>query len=346
MRIAITMGDGAGIGPELILKAFEQSLFSPSTVVIGDYSVMKLCQDTIGTAVPLVPYPVREEGDDHVTDFSASQSPPRLLPRYDMGAEPSLPVYDMRLLDAGDVTVGAVSARTGEAAARYVEFATALALRGEIDAIVTCPISKEATRRAFPSFTGHTELIAGLCGVSEVCMMLATSKLIVSHVTTHVSLATAIKKVTRERVLSVIRMTQEAVQRVSNTARIAVCGLNPHAGESGAFGTEEESAITPAITAARAEGLDITGPEPADTVFHRAVSGEFDAVVCMYHDQGHIPIKTLDFYGGVNVTLGLPIVRTSVDHGTAFDIAWQGAASTDSLHAAYRLAQRLVGYTD
>jgi 4-hydroxythreonine-4-phosphate dehydrogenase len=205
-------------------------------------------------------------------------------------------------------------------------------------------MNKEATQLSDPVFTGHTELIASLCGVEDATIMLASEQLIVTHVSTHVSLREAIERVKRERVQRIIRMTCEAVARLRVNPRVAVAGLNPHAGESGLFGREEIEEIRPAVEWAQREGLPVEGPLPPDTVFYLAIARKrFDAVVCMYHDQGHIPLKLLDFEGGVNVTLGLPIIRTSVDHGTAFDIAWKGVASTKSLVAALELAAKLAG---
>jgi len=189
-------------------------------------------------------------------------------------------------------------------------------------------------------FTGHTELIAELCGQYGYTMMLASQKLTVTHVSTHVSMQEACN-VKKERVLEVIRLTNEAISRFIPSPKIAVAGLNAHAGEGGAFGCQEIDEINPAVEAANEEGINTFGALPPDTVFWRAAKGEFDAVVCMYHDQGHIPMKLLDFEGGVNVTLGLDVVRTSVDHGTAFDIAWQGKASTGSLVAAYEYGLKI-----
>jgi 4-hydroxythreonine-4-phosphate dehydrogenase len=191
---------------------------------------------------------------------------------------------------------------------------------------------------------GHTELIAALCRAERVTMMLTNGPLAVTHVSTHCSLREAIERVRAERVLDVIRLTHGALARFLDQPRIAVCGLNPHAGEHGLFGTEDADHIAPAIAAARSEGIDASGPHPADTVFFQAVHRQrYDAIVCMYHDQGHGPMKLLAFDTGVNVTLGLPIIRTSVDHGTAFDIAWQGVAFTESLEHALGYARKLAG---
>ena len=238
--------------------------------------------------------------------------------------------------------IGQISRASGSAALRYVEHATRLALEGRVSAVVTLPINKEATGLSEPGFSGHTEYIAAMCGTSGYTMMLASERLIVTHVSTHLALREAIDRVRRDRVLEVIRLTDSALRKLRPRRRVAVAGLNPHAGENGAFGDEDLAEIRPAVELARAEGMDAHGPEPPDTVFMHVLNGRYDAVVCMYHDQGHIPMKLLDFEGGVNVTLGLPIVRTSVDHGTAFDIAYQGKAFTKSLHDACVMAERLA----
>jgi 4-hydroxythreonine-4-phosphate dehydrogenase len=217
------------------------------------------------------------------------------------------------------------------------------ALAGQIAAMVTLPMNKEAAQLSDPRFTGHTELIGGICGVKDVTIMLVSDQLIVTHVSTHVSLAEAIARVKKDRVATILKLTSEAVLRLKPGARIAVAGLNPHAGENGLFGDEEIREIRPAVEWAQSQGMPVEGPYPPDTVFYMAVrKKKFDAVVCMYHDQGHVPAKLLDFEGGVNVALGLPIVRTSVDHGTAFDIAGKGVASTRSLVAALEFAVRLA----
>jgi 4-phospho-D-threonate 3-dehydrogenase / 4-phospho-D-erythronate 3-dehydrogenase len=259
----------------------------------------------------------------------------------------AFPVVDLGLLSAADHRPGALDAASGAAAREYVERATHDALAGRVAGIVTMPMNKEATQRSDPSFVGHTEFIAALCGVEKVTMMLTAAtpsgSIAVTHVSTHCSLAEAIRRVRTERVLDVVHLTHDVLRRFLPAPRIAVCGLNPHAGEHGLFGSEDIDQIAPAIELARAEGLDASGPHPADTVFFQAVHRDrYDAIVCMYHDQGHGPMKLLAFDSGVNVTLGLPIVRTSVDHGTAFDIAWQGVAFTDSVQHAVAYARKLV----
>ena len=320
MCIAITMGDSSGVGPEIVLKAFAQRELPADCIVIGDASILALCNEKLGYQVPL----------HTITEVNERQ--PNLLN-----------VYDLGLLAPADLRIGEVSQKSGHAALRYVECATKLALAKQISAIVTLPINKEATRLTAPNFSGHTEFIAELCGVENYTMMLASEQLIVTHVSTHISLRQALEQVTTEKVLNIIRLTHDAVARLRPRNKIAVAGLNPHAGENGSFGTEDLTEIAPAIAAARAEGIDANGPFPPDTIFFQTVKGKaYDAVVCMYHDQGHIPMKLLDFEGGINVTLGLPIIRTSVDHGTAFDIAWQGKAFTKSLHEACTLAEKLA----
>jgi 4-phospho-D-threonate 3-dehydrogenase / 4-phospho-D-erythronate 3-dehydrogenase len=255
-----------------------------------------------------------------------------------------LNVVDVGSLAAENHRPGVVDAASGAAARDYVVAATKAALAGDVAGIVTLPMSKEATQRSDPQFVGHTELIAALCGADRVTMMLTNGSLAVTHVSTHCSLREAIERVRADRVLDVIELTHDALQRFIDVPRIAVCGLNPHAGEQGLFGDEDAEHIAPAIEAARANGIDATGPHPADTVFFQAVHRQaHDAIVCMYHDQGHAPMKLLAFETGVNVTLGLPIIRTSVDHGTAFDIAWKGVAFTESLDHALDYAWRLTG---
>ncbi len=320
MCIAITMGDSSGVGPEIILKAFAQQELPADCVVIGDASILQLCNERLGYNVPL----------HNITGISERQAD-------------VLNVYDLALLTPDDLRIGEVSQKSGAAALAYVERATHLALAKQVTAIVTLPINKEATRLTAPNFSGHTEFIAELCGEENYTMMLASEQLIVTHVSTHISLRQALEQVTTEKVLNIIRLTHDAVAKLRPRNKIAVAGLNPHAGENGSFGTEDLTAIKPAIEAARAEGIDAHGPFPPDTIFFQTVKGKaYDAVVCMYHDQGHIPMKLLDFEGGINVTLGLPIIRTSVDHGTAFDIAWQGKAFTRSLTEACDLAVKLT----
>jgi 4-phospho-D-threonate 3-dehydrogenase / 4-phospho-D-erythronate 3-dehydrogenase len=321
MCFAITMGDSSGVGPEIILKAFANQELPDDFVVIGDASILELCNEALDFGVPL----------QKITDLAARQS----------GV---VNVYDLALLVPSDLRIGQVSQKSGYAALQYVERATQLALAKQVAAVVTLPINKEATRLTAPNFSGHTEYIAELCGEENYTMMLASEHLIVTHVSTHIALRQALEEVKTAKVLDIIRLTHDAVGKLRPRRKIAVAGLNPHAGENGSFGSEDLSEIQPAIEAARTEGIDAHGPFPPDTIFFQTVKGKlYDAVVCMYHDQGHIPMKLLDFEGGINVTLGLPIIRTSVDHGTAFDIAWQGKAFTRSLQEACALAMKLAG---
>ena len=315
----ITIGDSSGVGPEILLKAWKHRQIAHPVVAYGDLEALEFYNSLLGYGVPLRRISKPSE--------------------YRAGA---LDVIDHGLMARGDITPGLLSCASGRAAREYVVSATKAALAGEIAAMVTLPMNKEATRLSDPTFTGHTELIGRLCGVSDVTIMLASEQLIVTHVSTHVSLRQAIAAATKERICTILRLTDEAVRKLMPNARIAVAGLNPHAGEHGLFGDEEIREIVPAIEWARRQGMSVEGPIPPDTVFYMAVrQKKYDAVVCMYHDQGHVPLKLLDFEGGVNVALGLPIIRTSVDHGTAFDIAGKGVASTASLLRALDFAARM-----
>jgi 4-hydroxythreonine-4-phosphate dehydrogenase len=251
-------------------------------------------------------------------------------------------VLDLRNADPAVLMPGQVSAAAGRASVDYVEKAVELTQAGLVDAVATGPINKAALKAAGVPYIGHTELLAALTGEERVTTMLATPGLSVVHVTRHVPLAGVAALITRQRVLETIRLTDIGLRQMGVAApRVAVAALNPHGGDEGLIGQEEIDAIGPAVEAARAEGIEASGPIPADSVFFRAIRGEFDVVVAMYHDQGHIPIKTHGFERSVTVTLGLPIVRTSVDHGTAFDIAWQGKASEESMVEAILLAARM-----
>ena len=320
MIFGITMGDSSGIGPEIVLKAFQAGEIKHPVVVYGDLAALEHYNRLLGLNVPL----------------RKIATPGQHLP----GA---LNVIDHGMLRGGDIRAGQLSRASGAAARAYVVSATKAALAGEIAAMVTLPMNKEATQLSDAAFVGHTELIGALCGSADVTIMLASEQLIVTHVSTHVSLATAIARVKKERVCAILKLTSEAVRRLMPNPRIAVAGLNPHAGENGLFGREEIDEIRPAVEWARSQGMPVEGPFPPDTLFYLAVrKKKYDAIVCMYHDQGHVPLKLLDFENGVNVALGLPIIRTSVDHGTAFDIAGQGVASTRSLLSALEFAVRLT----
>ncbi len=324
--LAITMGDASGVGPEIVLRTFADGSLAAHAnhepvVVYGDASILRAGAGLLGLDVAI----------EVIAD------PTKLAPD-------RLNVIDLGALRPTDFTPGELSAVSGAAARSYVERATLDALAGHVAAIVTMPMNKEATQLSDPTFVGHTEFIAHLCGAEKVTMMLTNGPLAVTHVSTHCSLRQAIERVTTTRVLDVIELTHATLRRFLVTPRIAVCGLNPHAGEHGLFGTEDIEHIVPAIEEARLRGIDASGPHPADTVFFQAVHRHrYDAIVCMYHDQGHGPMKLLAFDTGVNVTLGLPIIRTSVDHGTAFDIAWKGEAFPDSLGHALAYARKLAG---
>ncbi len=319
--MAITIGDPSGVGPEIVLRAAADGRLADGVVAYGDVAILRH-----GAALLDLDLELRT-----IAEPGAARS----------GA---LNVVDLALLTAADHRPGELDRASGAAARAYVARATDDALAGTISGIVTMPMNKEATQLGDPRFVGHTEFIAERCGVVKVTMMLTAGELAVTHVSTHCSLAEAIQRVTPQRVLDVIELTDATLRRFLDRPRIAVCGLNPHAGEHGLFGREDIEQITPAIEQARAAGIDASGPHPADTVFFQAVHRHaYDAIVCMYHDQGHGPMKLLAFENGVNVTLGLPIIRTSVDHGTAFDIAWQGIAFTESLDHALAYARKLAG---
>ena len=311
--IAITMGDPAGIGPEVIVKALadpEVARLARWTLV-GNGEILSRARTRTGMA------------------FSGEA--------------------DVEILETGDPKVfeqplGKVNSICGQAAVDYVEAATHLCLRGAADAVVTAPLNKEAVSRTGRSFSGHTEFIAELCGVTESRMLLTNDRLRVAHVSTHISLRRACD-LDPTRILRTIELGHKAVRSMGFAKpRVAVCGLNPHAGENRLFGDEDSRAIQPAVDAARAKGILCDGPVAADTIFHKAVAGDYDLVIAMYHDQGHIPMKLLDFENTVNVSLGLPIIRTSVDHGTAFDIAERYVADPRNMKAALRLAVTMASH--
>ena len=255
----------------------------------------------------------------------------------------TIPVLDLANADPADVPVGVESAAGGRAAVEAVFRACDLTMAGETAAVVTAPLNKAAMHMAGFTYPGHTELLAERTGAGKITMLLTGPNLRIVHVSMHVGLTEAISRVTKERVLDTIRLAQDACRALGiDRPRIAVAGLNPHASEGGLFGNQESTEIIPAIAAARSEGLDVSDPQPPDTVFLRATKGAYDIVVAMYHDQGHIPMKLLAFDSGVNVSIGLPIIRTSVDHGTAFDIAGKGIAREESLLAAIDVALQMV----
>ncbi len=319
----VTMGDPAGVGPEIVCKAIARSGGkTPSRlVIVGTRSVLERAAGWVGASIAWEDYQPETAGLTRAGVTELLDVPVR-------GVEACPP--------------GRLDPVCGEAAYRYIEAAIERCRRGEGAGVVTAPINKAAVNAAGYHFAGHTEILAHLLQAKGVAMMLATPKLRVAHVSTHCSLATAVERARPDRIMRVARLLHEAVGSLGiGQPRLAVAGLNPHAGEGGLFGDEEERFIRPAVEELRRQGMVVAGPEPPDTVFRRAYLGEFDGVVAMYHDQGHIAVKTLGFSEGVNVTLGLPIVRTSVDHGTAFDIAGTGKADEGSLLAALDMAAQL-----
>ena len=320
--IAVTMGDPAGIGPEIVAKTFAEGGFSNENraLVVGDPEILERATKLLELAL-------------HVNAISEPEEA-----AFEPGTVDVLAVGEI----PEDLPFGVLDARAGDAAFRYVEKATELAGAGRVGAIATAPLNKEAMHLAGHKYPGHTEILAELTGTKAYAMMLVTDKLKVIHVSTHVSLREAIERVELERELAVMRLAHDALRKLGvESPKVAVAGLNPHAGENGLFGTEDLKQIAPAVEEAKARGIEATGPWPPDTVLMRARRGEFDVVVVQYHDQGHIPVKLMGFDTGVNVTVGLPFFRTSVDHGTAFDIAGTGEADHASMRAAIDLARKL-----
>ncbi len=314
-RIAISIGDPAGIGAEIALKALQdQSVASLARwILIGDSAALNAAGRVSGI---------------------------------DPGSLPCTLIGTGALADDHMIAFGQLRAEYGAAAVAYVRRAVELCMSGEADAMVTAPLNKEAVSLSGQAFSGHTEYIAELTGAPEPRMLLYSEKLATVHVSTHISLQQACR-LERAHIVRTIQLGNDALLWMRRSAtniapRIAVCGLNPHAGEHGLFGHQDAEIIVPAIAEARALGIDCSGPHSGDTIFVRALRGEFDLIVAMYHDQGHIPMKLIDFEGGVNVSLGLPIIRTSVDHGTAFDIAGRNQADATNMKAAMRLAVRMA----
>ncbi len=324
--IGITMGCPVGIGPEIVLRFFmdlkKRSEFFP--VVLGDMNVLTRCASELKIDAHIVPWHPGE--DDEVMHPG------------------TVPVLSLTKLDQTNLCWGKPTEETGLAMATYIQEAMNLLNEKEIAAMVTCPISKDALNLAGFRYPGHTEMLAALCQSSDYAMMMAGAKLRVTLVTIHTPLMEVPVQIKTEEVYRLIHLTTSALMDDFgiSSPRVAVAGLNPHSGENSLFGNEEKQEICPAIAKAKLAGWDVSGPWPPDTVFYKALQGGFDAVVCMYHDQGLIPFKLIHFEDGVNVTLGLPIVRTSVDHGTAYDIAGKGAANPASLAAAYNLAEEIV----
>lgn len=315
--LAVTMGDPAGIGPEIIAKVFADSDFTLPAVVYGDAGVLARVAECL--AIPVTVRSIARPGDA----------------RREAGVVDVIPVTDL----GEDMVIGEVDARAGDAAFRYIWAAVDAAMQGEVRAIATAPIHKESLKLAGVPYPGHTEMLADLSGAKDCAMMLFNNELRVILVTIHVALRQAVDMITEDSELTVIRLADRAARDLGVAKpRVAVAGLNPHAGESGLFGSEDRDIIAPAIAKARAEGIDCSGPWPGDTVFMQARQGRFDIVVAQYHDQGLIPVKYLGIDEGVNVTVGLPFVRASVDHGTAFDIAGTGKADHRSMRVAIEQA--------
>jgi 4-hydroxythreonine-4-phosphate dehydrogenase len=334
-RIALTMGDAAGVGPEVIVGAWPETVVHEwcEPIVVGHPSVLRRAVQLWKTAVEVV----------EVDRIGDAEPTPDVIPCLPCCAD-----------DVLDVEPGMIDGRAGQAAYEAVVAAARLAIAGEVDAITTAPLHKKALRQAGHNHPGHTELLAELCGIDRFdrfAMMLylgpdddllGPDGLAVVHVTLHTGLQDVFGQLDEDAILGRARLADDFMRRIAGRQpRIGVCALNPHGGEGGLFGDEEERVITPAVEHGRDEGMDLHGPLPTDTLMVRARDGEFDAVVAMYHDQGHIALKLLGMHRAVNVTLGLPIIRTSVAHGTAFDIAWQRKAETSSMIEALRVASQL-----
>jgi 4-phospho-D-threonate 3-dehydrogenase / 4-phospho-D-erythronate 3-dehydrogenase len=319
-KIGITLGDIAGIGPEVAVKAFLEPSIEERAIpiLIGEFSVVEHYVNRLvpGRKIKVLADPGRATSDSRL-----------------------IQVFDLKNINFSSVQLGKVDKQCGRAALDFIRAAVELSLQRKINAVVTGPIHKEAAQMAGIGAPGHTEYLAALCKVPEVRMLLVVNHLRAMHITTHMSLRQALEAVKKDRILSTIHYGVKALKQLGiESGRIAVAGLNPHAGEGGMFGNEEVNEIAPAVKEAQNKGLLVVGPISPDTVFHRMNSGEFDLVIALYHDQGHIPLKLIGFDSGVNVTIGLPIVRTSVDHGTAFDIAGKLKANPESMIKAIELA--------
>lgn len=320
-RIAITMGDAAGIGPEITLKLLADDALPQRPIVIGDVGILARTARQLDLALNIAPL-------NRPSDATGAPGRVEVI----AAGEP-----------LAEIALGKISAACGAAAYTYIRKAIELAKAGEISAIVTAPIHKEALSAAGVPYPGHTEMLADFGGAASTAMMLANDQLRVVLVTIHCALRDAIDRITIDAEMSAIRLAHDGARSFGIEApRVAVAGLNPHAGEGGLFGREEIEIIAPAIAKAQAEGIDVSGPWAGDTVFMQARQGRFDVVVAQYHDQGLIPVKYLGLEEGVNITLGLPFVRTSPDHGTAFDIAGQGIADPASMRTALDQAVKLI----
>lgn len=321
--IAVTMGDPAGIGPEIIIKSLiESELSGAPVVVVGCAKTLQriLEKGVTGSAELRV-----------INQVSEAQFAPGVIN-----------ILDEPLASPDTLEPGVVQQQAGDLAFRCVRRATELAMAGEVKAIATAPLNKEALHLAGHHYPGHTELLAHLTNSPDYAMVLYTDKLKVIHITTHIALRKFLDTLNQQRIKTVINIADTFLKRVGYTQpRIAVAGVNPHAGENGLFGDEEIKIVGPAVEAMKAEGFNVSGPCPPDTVFMQCHEGMYDIVVAMYHDQGHIPLKLLGFYDGVNITAGLPFIRTSADHGTAFDIAWTGKANPESMTVSIQLAMQI-----
>lgn len=322
--IAVTMGDPAGIGPEIIIKSLTDGELSGSPVVVVG------CARTLQRVLK---QGITAQADMRVIEkVSDAQFAPGVIN-----------LLDEPLADPDGLKPGVVQAQAGDLAYRCVKRATELAMAGEVKAIATAPLNKEALHLAGHHYPGHTELLAHLTASRDYAMVLYTDQLKVIHITTHIALRKFLDTLSQGRVKTVIGIADTFLKRVGiDHPRIAVAGVNPHAGENGLFGDEEIKIVGPAVEAMKAQGLNVTGPCPPDTVFMQCHEGMYDMVVAMYHDQGHIPLKLLGFYDGVNITAGLPFIRTSADHGTAFDIAWTGKAKSESMTVSIQLAMQIT----
>jgi 4-hydroxythreonine-4-phosphate dehydrogenase len=325
--IGITMGDPSGIGPEIIIKA------------LSDRRLYKLCIPVVLGDPDTLAFYMEKQKDAPVTMNEI------VHPGEAKGVPGQMNLISLSRLKPEHFTPGRPAAEGGKAMVKYIITAVEMALKGELSAMVTCPLNKALMHEAGYPFEGHTQLISQLTGTADYVMMLAGPRLRVTLVTIHCALKDVPHKITKENIFKTIEITHEALINDFGVKdpRIAVAALNPHAGENGLFGTEEREIIVPAVERAKKAGMDVSGPLPADSLYPKAASGAFDAVVNMYHDQGLIPLKLLHFSDGVNITLGLPIIRTSVDHGTAYDIAGKGMADPESLKAAIRMAAEMAG---
>ena len=317
------MGDPAGIGPEVILKSFEKkTIRNNRIIVIGDFTIM----NAVYKILKIESFKLRRVRNVNDCLFNNG----------------TLNILDLELIDLKDFKPGTVQVVAGKAAFEAIRKAVEMVKGKEIDAIVTAPLNKEALHAAGYNYPGHTEILASLSDTKDYAMLLYDKKLRIIHVSTHISLLEAVTGLKQDRIERVIELADDIMKKLcKHKPGIAVAGINPHAGENGLFGNEEKNVIIPAILKMKEKGINVEGPFPPDTVFLQALNGKYDIVAAMYHDQGHIPLKLIGFKSGVNITVGLPFIRTSVDHGTAFEIAWQGIADEQSMVEAIKLSVKL-----